>query len=56
MYPPEEFPTSIFPYDGATVNPVPPYITPIDVVALTTPLFACNGPLSRPSVSVPIFA
>jgi hypothetical protein len=36
------------------VDPVPPYRTPIDVVALTTPLFACSGPLREPpSVRVP---
>ena len=27
------------------VCPVPPYSAPIDVVAETTPLFACSGPL-----------
>jgi hypothetical protein len=29
---------------GAAVRPVPPYNTPTEVVAETTPLFACNGP------------
>lgn len=47
----------MFPYDGATVRPVPPYIVPIDVVALTTPLFACSGPLSPANrLSVPMLA
>ncbi len=47
----------MFPYDGAVVRPVPPYIVPIDVVALTTPPFACSGPL-RPEnrLSVPMLA
>ena len=38
------------------VRPVPPYTTPIDVVADTTPLFACRGPFRRPRFNVPIFA
>ena len=55
VYPPDELPTSIFPYDGAEVKPVPPYNTPILVVAETTPLLACSGPFSEPPrVSVPI--
>jgi hypothetical protein len=33
------------------VSPVPPYTTPTDVVAETTPAFACSGPLSEPIVS-----
>ena len=39
------------------VNPVPPYITPTDVVAETTPPFACSGPF-RPEnrFSVPMLA
>ncbi len=54
VYPPEELPTSTCPYDGAEVNPVPPYNTPTDVVAETTPLFACSGPLGEPArVSAP---
>ena len=56
MYPPLVLPTNIFPYDGADVRPVPPYSTPTEVVAETTPLFACSGPLSVPNVSVPMFA
>ncbi len=57
VYPPLELPSSICPYDGAVVNPVPPYITPIDDVAETTPAFACSGPFSVvPRVSVPICA
>ncbi len=40
VYPPDELPTNIFPYAGADVSPVPPYITPIDVVADTNPLLA----------------
>ncbi len=57
VYPPFALPSSICPYDGAVVNPVPPYITPIDVVAETTPAFACSGPLSvEPSVRVPTLA
>lgn len=53
VYPPFELPTSIFPYDGVDDNPVPPYNTPTDDVALTTPLFACSGPLSVPTVNPP---
>ena len=36
------------------VCPVPPYSAPTDVVADTTPLLACKGPLSVPNVSVPL--
>jgi len=36
----------------AVVAPVPPYNTPIDVVAETTPLFACSGPFNVPRVNV----
>ncbi len=56
VYPPDELPNSNCPYIGADVSPVPPYSTPIDVVADTTPLLACRGPF-RPdeSVSVPMF-
>jgi hypothetical protein len=47
----------MFPYDGADVNPVPPYNTPIDVVAETVPLFACRGPLNdEVKLSVPTLA
>ncbi len=53
VYPPDEFPTSIFPYDGDEVNPVPPYNTPIDDVADTTPLFAWSGPFRFPTVRPP---
>jgi len=35
----------------AVVAPVPPYNTPIDDVALTTPLFACSGPFRVESVN-----
>jgi hypothetical protein len=47
----------MFPYDGADVSPVPPYTTPIEEVADTTPAFACSGPL-RPEnrASVPTLA
>ena len=54
VYPPDELPTSICPYDGADVKPVPPYRTPTDVVADTTPAFACSGPLSEPNVRLPL--
>ena len=37
VYPPDELPTNMFPNDGVVVRPVPPYTTPIDVVAETTP-------------------
>ena len=30
--------------EAIDVKPVPPYTTPIDVVAVTNPLFACRGP------------
>ncbi len=57
VYPPFELPNRICPYDGAVVSPVPPYITPTDDVAETTPAFACSGPLSVvPRVSVPTLA
>ena len=32
------------------VAPVPPYATPIEVVAETTPALACRGPLREPRV------
>lgn len=47
--------------EAILVSPVPPYTTPTDVVADTTPLFACSGPFRvlrvrafvvRPAVSV----
>ena len=44
----------MFPNDGAVVSPVPPYSTPTDVVAETTPLFACSGPLSVLMVNPPL--
>ena len=44
VYPELALPTNRFPYDGAVVRPVPPYSTPMDVVADTVPAFACNGP------------
>ncbi len=53
VYPPEELPTSMFPYDGAAVSPVPPYNTPTDVVAETIPLFACSGPFRVERVNPP---
>ena len=57
VYPPAALPTRMFPNDGAVVSPVPPYIVPIDVVALTTPLFACSGPLSPAArFNVPMLA
>ncbi len=52
VYPPSELPSSSCPYVGATASPVPPYNTPTDVVADTTPLFACSGPFREPSVTV----
>ena len=54
VYPPEEFPTSSCPYVGADVSPVPPYSTPMEEVAETTPLFACRGPLRFARVSPPL--
>jgi hypothetical protein len=57
VYPPDELPTKTCPYVGATASPVPPYIVPILVVALTTPPFTCRGPFSPENkLSVPIFA
>ena len=53
-YPPVPLPTSMFPYDGAVVSPVPPYITPTDVVADTTPALACSGPLRELTVRPPL--
>lgn len=44
----------MFPYEGAVVRPVPPYMTPIDVVALTTPPFACSGPFRLEIVKPPL--
>ena len=54
VYPPDELPTSIFPNDGAVERPVPPYITPTDVVADTTPLLACRGPFRVEIVRPPL--
>jgi hypothetical protein len=54
VYPPDEFPTRMFPYEGAEVSPVPPYKTPMEVVADTTPLFAWSGPLRVPMVTPPL--
>ena len=43
-------------FGAKDVDPVPPYSTPIDVVAPTTPLFAWSGPFRLPaSVSTPAF-
>ena len=52
VYPPAELPTNMFPYEGAVVSPVPPYNTPTDDVAETSPLFACSGPDRVPRVNV----
>ena len=39
------------------VAPVPPYMIPIEVVAETTPLFACRGPFNpEKRFSVPMLA
>ena len=46
------FPTRMPP--SAVVDAVPPYITPMEVVALTTPLLACSGPFKVPMVSPPL--
>ncbi len=59
VYPPEELPTNILPYDGAVESPVPPYNTPIDDVAETTPALACRGPFTfvlrvSPLVEIPV--
>ena len=37
--------------EAIDVKPVPPYTTPIDVVAVTNPLFACRGPFRVPRVN-----
>jgi hypothetical protein len=50
VYPPRALPTSKLPYEGAVVRPVPPYSTPTEVVAESTPLFACIGPFRVPRV------
>jgi hypothetical protein len=47
---PTPVPTRSCPKVGVEERPVPPYKTPIEVVAETIPLFACKGPLSEPSV------
>ena len=52
-YPPDEFPTNTFPYDGTDESPVPPYTTPMDVVAETTPFAAVKGPFAVPKVNAP---
>ena len=52
VYPLDALPRSNWPYEGAEVRPVPPYSTPTDVVAETTPPFACSGPLREPTVRV----
>ena len=54
LYPPVELPRRILPYEGDDDRPVPPYKTPIDVVAETTPALACKGPLNELKVSVPL--
>ena len=46
------FPTRIPP--SAVVEAVPPYMTPMEVVALTTPLLAWSGPFRVPMVSPPL--
>ena len=50
-YEPFACPKSNCPNEGATASPVPPYVTPMEVVAETMPPIACNGPLREPSVS-----
>jgi hypothetical protein len=42
--------------EAIDVKPVPPYTTPIDVVAVTNPLFACRGPFRVPRVNVELKA
>ena len=37
--------------EAIDVRPVPPYTTPIEVVAVTRPLFACRGPFRVPRVN-----
>jgi hypothetical protein len=49
-------PTRIFPKLGAVVSPVPPYMTPTEVVAETMPLFAWSGPLSEPMARLVVVA
>lgn len=44
----------MLPYEGAEVRPVPPYSTPTDVVAETTPLLACSGPFRVEMVRPPL--
>ena len=51
---PVPLPTKSCPKEGVVVSPVPPYTTPIEVVADTTPLLACSGPLSEERVSPPL--
>ena len=46
------FPTRMPP--SAVVEAVPPFMKPMLVVALTTPLLACSGPLRVPMVSPPL--
>ena len=46
----------IIEFGAKDVDPVPPYSTPIEVVAPTTPLFAWSGPFRLPArVSTPAF-
>jgi hypothetical protein len=54
VYPPVEFPTRMFPYDGAVESPVPPYATEMVELAETTPLIAWSGPLREPMVTPPL--
>ena len=50
VYPPVEFPTRMFPYDGRVEIPVPPYTTESVLVAETTPLIAWRFPVREPMV------
>ena len=50
--PPEEFPMMSWLLE-MEVSPVPPYRTPIEVVAETVPLLAESGPLREPIVAFP---
>jgi hypothetical protein len=54
VYPPVEFPTSIWPKVGAVESPVPPYATEMVELAETTPLIAWRGPVRLPMVTPPL--
>ena len=52
VYPPDMLPTSTD-EEAMEVRPVPPYSTPIEVVAETRPLFAWRGPFNVPRYAEP---